>query len=123
MITRNLHKRFTAPDALHFVEKIILESEEYQLSKSEYKDSQIGLFTYETYDRWECLTADFQIQWSAYREPVGIPFSSRILRAILVSDWLPGSLIPRVRWLVSRITSIPRLIWGQLFHFTAGLRA
>lgn len=122
MVTKNLQRRFTAAEGLRFVERIILESKESQLSTSEYRDPEYGLFTFETYDRWKSLPADFQMKWSAYREPVGIPFSSKILRAIVASVWLPEFLIPKIRKMTFKVLSIPRGIWAQCFRFASYLR-
>lgn len=98
MITRDATKRSTAAEALEFLDNIIQNATEAQLLIPEDPNSYAG--HYETYDRWKGLPADFQEKWAAYREPVGIPFSWKILRAIRESRWLPESLIPNFRRLI-----------------------
>lgn len=95
MIARDVNKRFTAAEALEFLNNIIQTSTEAQLSITQEPDSFVG--HYEVYNRWNSLPIDFQEKWAAYREPVGIPLSWKLLRAIRESCWLPESLIPNIR--------------------------
>lgn len=98
MIARDVRKRFTAAEALEFLNNVIQNANEAQLSISQDADSFVG--HYETYDRWKGLPQDFQVKWAAYREPVGIPLSWKMLRAIRESCWLPESLILNLRRLI-----------------------
>lgn len=114
MVTRDINNRFTAEEALQFVERILIEAEPAQLSVVERPNPFRGIFTYETYDRWQGLPIDFQRGLAAYREPVGVPLISRALRAIIRSNIFPRSTVPTIRWLFFRITSVPRMVGEQL---------
>ncbi|KAF5317565.1 hypothetical protein D9619_013218 [Psilocybe cf. subviscida] len=98
MITRNIGKRFTALQALEFLNNIIASAAETQLSIQEDEDpSARKTGNYEVHDRWKGLPKDFQEKWDAYREPMGIPFSWKLLRALRGIRWLPEPLIPDIR--------------------------
>lgn len=103
MITRHIEKRFTAAQALEFVNDIIANASEAQLSIPEDEDPDAReTGHYEIYDRWRGLPTDFQEKWRAYREPIGIPFSWKMLRALRRIRWLPEPLIPRIRRFTSK---------------------
>ncbi|KAG6809441.1 hypothetical protein H0H92_000251, partial [Tricholoma furcatifolium] len=83
MLTHDIPRRFTAEQALHF-----LESEVYprtslaQLSlgaEDSSSDSQRG--------RWEGLDPTFLDEWAAYRSPP-LPWTTKFLRSICEHDWI-----------------------------------
>lgn len=98
MITRRIQKRFTAAQALQFLNDIIADSSEVQLSILEDEDPDAReTGHYEVYDRWKGLPTDFQEKWRTYREPIGIPLSWKMLRTVRGIRWLPEPLIPQIR--------------------------
>jgi hypothetical protein len=92
------------------------KAESAQLSIVESPNPFRGVFTYETYDRWQGLPIKFQHEWAGYREPVGVPLTSKILRAVICSGILPTFTVPRVRWLIFRIMSLPCMVGARLLR-------
>ncbi|KAF9011294.1 kinase-like domain-containing protein [Cyathus striatus] len=91
MVTRNIQNRFTASQALQFLEDMRAELTEEQLSASS-NDTRIYIEDYEDYDRWAGLPADFVEKWVDYREPP-LPLSTRFLRVVCASHpWLQTSM-------------------------------
>lgn len=116
MVTRDIRRRFTASAALQFLEEqVIAKSLRHQLSLFErpaYLDGPVD--TYEAYDRWKGLPADFQQEWAAYREPLGIPWMSRALRTLVLSNFLPSYTVPNSRWFISKIMIAPRAFFTYI---------
>ena len=109
MITRDIKKRFTAAQALEFLNEIIASVTASQLSIPEDEDPYArDTGDCEGYDRWKGLPADFQAKWNAYREPIGIPFSWKVLRALRGIRWLPEPLIPDIRRFIFKTKSYLR---------------
>lgn len=98
MVTRDIKKRFTAAQALEFLNSIVATATQAQLSIQEDEDRYARKTGYyEIHDRWKGLPKDFQERWGAYREPVGIPLSWKLLRTLRDMHWIPEPLIPAVR--------------------------
>jgi hypothetical protein len=120
-VTRDPRRRFTASEALQFLElQVIAKSSEDQLSISErpaYLDGPLD--TYEAYDRWKGLPADFQREWAAYREPLGIPWMSRALRTLVLSNFLPSYTIPNIRWFITKLMFAPQASFTYIITFFA----
>ena len=115
LITRDVSKRFTAEQALQFLEDEVLpNTTEEQMAVKERPEDTCHTLTYEYYDRWEGLSEEFQRRWAAYREPLGVPVTSRILRYLRNIEWLPLMLMPKTRLILFRLTHVvPRLLWTQ----------
>lgn len=110
LVTKDINRRFTADEALRFLdEEVIAKSTEEQLSISErpgYLDEELA--SYEEYDRWKDLPAEFQQEWAAYREPLGVPWTARILRMLVLSEFIPAHTVPNIRWFLVSLVSLPR---------------
>ncbi|KAH8092613.1 kinase-like domain-containing protein [Cristinia sonorae] len=97
MTTRDVEKRCTAEEALAFFEELIGQ---YPATGWRYPLSQrTGMVahgvSYDEYDRWKDLPADFVTRWSHFREPP-IPRTVRVMRWLYERDrW---DILPRVRW-------------------------
>lgn len=83
MITRDIAKRFTAREALNFLEEF---SSQLSSSQRHEEPSPPSYLNPETYDRWAGLPEDFIQQWSLYREPK-LPQTTKILRLICDYEW------------------------------------
>ncbi|KAF9003278.1 kinase-like domain-containing protein [Cyathus striatus] len=97
MVTRNIQDRFTACQALQFLEEMRAELTEQQLAAP--IDMTVHNENYEVYDRWMGLSAEFTARWTEYREPP-MPRSTKILRAVCsYHPWLHHS----IAWIRKRL--------------------
>ena len=118
MTTRDIARRFTAAQALRFVEDIRCPLTAAQLATPH----QLGTDPsrqrgkpYFEYDRWRHLPREFQDAWAAHREPPE-PASRKIMRAVhwWVCDHISPHLTPYLRWLCARVVSLPRSVWVRI---------
>ena len=110
MTTRDIARRFTAAQALRFVEDIRRPLTAAQLA-TPHVDIELTSKTYFEYDRWQQLPYEFQAAWAAYREPPE-PFSRKQIRKAheWISDHFSPHITPYLRWLFVKVTSFPRLV-------------
>ena len=85
MITRDLSRRFTAREALEFLEGFASELTEEQLQLPEPFLVRRGI-CYENYDRWKRVSEEFIKNWGHFREPK-LSFQIRLLRKICDYHW------------------------------------
>jgi hypothetical protein len=84
MITRDIRKRFTASEALRFLEERVLPS----LSPQEldaHPTESVKYVDPEEYDRWAGLDPEFVEAWSTYRLP-RLPWQTKVLRWICIHE-------------------------------------
>ena len=121
MVTRNVTKRFTAEQALQFFENVVLtEVTEDQLNIPRHRKRRNT--AYEFYDRWAGLSDEFKARWAEYREPLGIPFSWKVIRYFLAIEWLPSMMIPNTRLFFFKLSRIPSIFWTHFVGSTQVLR-
>ncbi|RDB18101.1 hypothetical protein Hypma_000978 [Hypsizygus marmoreus] len=77
MITRDIPKRFTAPQALQFLEDICASITPAQFNVAYPPVQRVNE---EKYDRWRHLPSSFVQQWSTHRAPTNISYFTRFLR-------------------------------------------
>ena len=112
MTTRDIARRFTAAQALRFVEDIRRPLTAAQLATphrlgTPYDLSRQRRKIYFEYDRWQHLPRAFQLAWAAYREPPE-PTSRKIMRAVhwWVSDHISPHVTPYLRWFCVKVASM-----------------
>ena len=87
MITRNVSARFTAADALAFLEDQYAELDDEQRHRMEPKVNwETYDSNYETHDRWTGLPPDLVRKWSHLREPK-LPWTTKTLRWLCEYQW------------------------------------
>ncbi|KDR82381.1 hypothetical protein GALMADRAFT_151521 [Galerina marginata CBS 339.88] len=108
MTTRNLHSRFTASEALHFLEDMYSQLTPAELSAEFLREADIDrdYLRYYEYDTWKHVPPEFAAKWAAYREPP-IPWTTTILRKLCQNTWI-YHIVLRVRWFLSRLSSCYR---------------
>jgi hypothetical protein len=84
MTTMDLDRRFTASQALQFLEEFTSNMTEEELLISPPPRSELVL--YDEFDRWSGLPERFLMEWAHFREPKP-PRSIRLIRCICTSDW------------------------------------
>ena len=85
MITRDLSRRFTAPEALEFLERFASELTEEQLQLPGPFQVQRGI-SYEQFDRWKGFPEEFIKNWGHFREPK-LSFQIWLLRKLCKYHW------------------------------------
>ena len=85
MTTRDLSRRFTASQALDFLESLASELTQEQLQRST-PPWLNTVVPYEKFDRWKGLPDKFIKDWGHFREPKPL-FQTRLLRQICDYDW------------------------------------
>ncbi|KAF8909768.1 hypothetical protein CPB84DRAFT_1765442 [Gymnopilus junonius] len=113
MTTRNLQRRFTAFEALHFFEAMysqLTEDDLGQLVETRFEFMELDLL-YDEYDRWKRVPKAFAEKWDAYREPP-IPWTTKTLRAICRKPWM-CHVVPWIRWTFSVIWNVPRQFYAS----------
>jgi hypothetical protein len=85
MTTRDISRRFTATQALEFLESFTSELTQEQLQDPA-PPEKLFEHTYENYDRWTGLPDTFIKEWGHFREP-RLTFQIRLLRRICDHDW------------------------------------
>ncbi|KAJ3506405.1 hypothetical protein NLJ89_g6885 [Agrocybe chaxingu] len=113
MTTRNIPRRFTASEALEFLEARLSEVPDKHLQQPFLAASQSGM--YDRYDRWQHVPPDFAQKWAMYREP-RLPVMTRFLRWLCSFEAMLH-VIPFIRRTMSSIWAIP-----YQFITSAGLR-
>lgn len=78
MVTRNINARFTAAEALAFLESFRAHLDAHVLSHQPIKPQNED---WGKFDRWAGLPAEFVDRWSVYRDPP-VTFSFRLLHKI-----------------------------------------
>ena len=86
MITRDLSRRFTAPEALGFLESFASDLTQEQLQLPEPSQEVPNRVTYEQFDRWKGFTEEFIRNWGHFCEPK-LSFQIRLLREICSYPW------------------------------------
>ncbi|KAF8490577.1 hypothetical protein JB92DRAFT_1304338 [Gautieria morchelliformis] len=85
MTTRDISRRFTASQALEFLERFASELTQEQLEFPALpRDPSYP--PYESYDRWTGLSDTFIKDWGHFREPK-LTFQFRLLRRICDYEW------------------------------------
>ena len=107
MITADLSRRFTASEALDFLEGFASKMTEEELEHYVPPRSPCSV-GYENVDRWKGLSEEFIKTWGHFREPKP-SFQIRLLRRICDREW--G--LAAVQW-ARRI----RLRFGRFFNFS-----
>jgi hypothetical protein len=85
MTTRDIGRRFTASQALEFLENFASELTQEQLQDLA-PPWELDHPPYEKYDRWAGLPDTFIQEWGHFREPK-VTFQIRLLRRICDYDW------------------------------------
>ncbi|KAF8056601.1 hypothetical protein FPV67DRAFT_643674 [Lyophyllum atratum] len=93
IVTRNVAQRFTAAQALQF-----LEDEVYPRTPRGQLQVRFRPRAFDSRDRWAGLDANFCEQWAAYREPP-LPRSTKLIR-----------LMCRYRWVLCTVAWVRRSI-------------
>lgn len=110
MTTRNIARRFTAAQALRFVDDIRRPLTAAQLA-TPHVDIESQSKRYFEYDRWQHLPREFQAAWATHREPPE-PSSRKFLRKVheWISDHFSPHITPHLRWLFVKVVSMPRFM-------------
>ncbi|PPQ82692.1 hypothetical protein CVT25_009422 [Psilocybe cyanescens] len=96
LTTRKLESRFTAAEALHFFEEVMLQSLKTELDRPiDPEDPTMLGYPYYEYDRWATVPSDFAKKWAHCREPL-LPWTIRLLRKICRTSWGCHN-VPRIR--------------------------
>ncbi|KAF8905849.1 hypothetical protein CPB84DRAFT_1771331 [Gymnopilus junonius] len=113
MTTRDLERRFTSMEALHFFEDMFSEMTETQLGTPFWEDDVEVYIPYDKYDRWGSLPPGFAKKWAMYREPP-IPLMTRFLRWICRREWVYHT-VAFIRWFAYRLRLVllPRRVTTQ----------
>ena len=116
MTTRDISRRFTAAEALHFFEVLRSDMTETQLSVTEYPAETS--YSYDQHDRWVGLPVGFQQKWAAYREPA-IPFVTKFLRSICYDTKynFPAMFVRSIRLFCSTLILGQRSLRDRLARF------
>lgn len=114
MTTRTIARRFTAAQALRFVEDIRRPLTAAQLAMP-HRGVGLPSGQYFEYDRWQHLPREFQVAWTAYREPPE-PASRKVLRAVhwWVCDHISPHVTPYLCWLCVKVVSMPRSVCARV---------
>jgi hypothetical protein len=113
MTARDIENRFTAAEALRFLEEMRSDLSEDQLKLKEYQDpDKAGAVPYDEYDRWQNLSEDVREKWASYRQ-LPTPCTTKALRAIHYSEYLPHYFIPSIRWFFFKICSFVQSVWNR----------
>ncbi|KAF4619685.1 hypothetical protein D9613_004903 [Agrocybe pediades] len=115
MTTRDLARRFTASEALDFLEAASSRLTEHDLRLRLPTISPVLEAIYYKFDRWANLPPEFVEKWAHYREPP-IPLTTKVLRSICGTKW-GGRVLPLIRLFFSRALSLVR----YALAFLAGL--
>ncbi|RXW23104.1 hypothetical protein EST38_g2731 [Candolleomyces aberdarensis] len=96
MVTRDIPKRFTARQALDFLEDRVSEMSPRELKKPiKPGDIEARSRVYDQYDRWQRLPPNFVQKWGHFREPP-IPLMTKFLRWVY-SFACMKHFLPRLR--------------------------
>lgn len=115
MTTRNVRRRFTAEEALNFLDAQLSDIPATELNKLYHPQDPWEEVTYEKYDRWCHIPPAFARQWAMFREPP-LPLSTRFLRWIYSFDHMPH-IIPRIRKLPSTLFAALHGLTSWLYSF------
>ena len=101
MLTPDIKKRFTAAEALSFLETLLSQLDSKTLAQQPIAQS---LVAWKHWDRWEGLPDEFVRQWDAYRIPQP-SFQTRLLRKVCEYElgWL---LVAFLRKMVRRLRAV-----------------
>ena len=100
LVTRNVSARFTAVDALAFLDDHYAEIDDEQRSRREPEmdwEAYRSIRHYETYDRWAGLPYEFVKRWSHLREPK-LPWTTKVLRWLCGHVWVENIIRTLRRW-------------------------
>ena len=110
MITRNISRRFTAAQALHFFEDLYSQTTQEQLNFNPGSPCPDMAFDDIRVDRWRNLQDDFVQTWSHLRDPP-VPMSTIILHCICKNVWCYDTVL-WARHLFKSIRTLIRYVSG-----------
>ncbi|KAJ3506406.1 hypothetical protein NLJ89_g6886 [Agrocybe chaxingu] len=103
MTTRNISRRFTAEQALQFLETELGQLSDKHLEQEFFEATDV--IEYDKYDRWHQLPSNFVQKWAVYKEPP-LPATTRFLRWLYSFESLVH-VIPFVRRAAFHIWRFP----------------
>ncbi|KAF4621021.1 hypothetical protein D9613_000107 [Agrocybe pediades] len=114
LTTHKLRQRFTAAEALAFLEdhRGSLSEEELNKPTPEHDDESDEL-AYHKHDRWASVPPHLAKQWADYREPP-VSWKTKLLRRLFEYEWIYVSKAFLVRKFLARI---PRVWENFISHF------
>ncbi|CAA7268456.1 unnamed protein product [Cyclocybe aegerita] len=111
MITRNISRRFTAAQALQFLETELGQLPDKHLEQEFYEATDVT--EYDKYDRWRLLPSNLVQKWAVYKEPP-LPATTRFLRWLYSFESLVH-VIPFVRRAAFHV-------WRFPYRFSSAIR-
>ncbi|KDR82382.1 hypothetical protein GALMADRAFT_57318, partial [Galerina marginata CBS 339.88] len=115
MTARDLDRRFTASEALRFFEDMTSQLSQSELEVQTPQRERGEQLSYDLYDRWSRVPADFARKWEIYKEPP-LPWTTKVLCWLCERRW-GHYIVAIIRRFLSGMISFPRQVHTHFVGF------